>query len=110
MAATTVATGRNPLHAWIGAGDLAVEKVKELPSEVVKLQTRIVGLPTQARTQATEQVKVLKGLPKEVRAKADELTTKANSLYAELTKRGEQVLARRNSKATTEELQEAATA
>ena len=106
MAATPVATARGPLHAWIGVSDLAVEKVKELPSEVAKLQTRVASIPTQARA----QVGVLKTLPTQVKAKADDLTSKATGVYTDLVARGEKVLARRNGTATTDELKKAASA
>ena len=77
MPATTVANGRKPLTAWIGAGDLAVEKVRELPSEVAKLQQRITTLPNRISKVQTQ-----------VKSYADDLTTKANSVYADLASRG----------------------
>ncbi len=73
-----VAELRKPFYASVGAGELAVEKLRETPGAY------------------TRRVKDLRGsvreIPQQVRGSINELQEKAASLYAELAQRGERRL------------------
>jgi len=69
---------RKPLYAVVGAGDLAVENIKDLPTTIAMQSTLL--LP-----KATALVTEIPGL-------VAELPTKALSTYGELVTRGEKLV------------------
>jgi hypothetical protein len=83
---------RKPFYAVAGAGDLAVEKLREIPTQLSKLPTdvskRTSELSGQAKAfpgQAADQAKAVRGLP-------GVLTGKANALYDDFAVRGEKLV------------------
>ncbi|GGK94980.1 hypothetical protein Sme01_57770 [Sphaerisporangium melleum] len=94
-----------PFYAVAGAGDFAVEKLRELPEQFQRLQTRRaeVGavareLPDMARKYAANvQVKaeaVAKDLPGKAKEYADTISARAAGLYDEFASRGRKVVSR----------------
>jgi uncharacterized phage infection (PIP) family protein YhgE len=65
---------RKPFLAWVGAGDLALAKTRELPAQLKTLPEQVKGLPEQLKTVPGQ----LKALPEQ-----------ATKLYSELISRGE---------------------
>ncbi|HEU0129937.1 MAG TPA: hypothetical protein VFQ85_02970 [Mycobacteriales bacterium] len=95
MALTTEA--RKPLYAVVGAGDLAVENLKELR----ELPTQLVGQATTFVPRTTALVAELPTRVKGLRGEVEQLTGKAFTAYGELAERGQQLLSSiRRSKAT----------
>jgi hypothetical protein len=91
---TTLAESTKPFYAWVGANDLAVEK---LLARGTKLQERLVALPKEYKTFPS----TVKTLPTTVKTYAETVSDKATKLYGELTGRGEKVVAQiRRSPAT----------
>ena len=100
----TITESTKPLYAIAGYGDLAVEKLRELPERAqvqfktlqgelttrrtklqarsTKLQERITALPTEYKT-----------LPTTVKSYAENVTGKATAFYGDLAERGEKVVA-----------------
>ncbi|MEU8265547.1 hypothetical protein AB0B89_00145 [Sphaerisporangium sp. NPDC049002] len=102
-----------PFYAVAGAGDFAVEKLRELPEQLQRLQTRRVesgatarDLPHIARKYAsTVQVKaeaVAKDLPEKAKEYADTITHKAVMLYDQFANRGRKVVSRVTGEAALE--------
>jgi hypothetical protein len=87
MAITTEA--RKPLYAFVGAGDLAVENIKELPTQVVAQATTFVPKTTALVAELPAKVKGLRG---EVETFATQLTGKAFTAYGDLVVRGEKLV------------------
>lgn len=96
LPAAPLAEAKKPLFAGVGALDLALEQVKDIPAElsveVKKVQARVESarttVPAQLKTLPT-QVKDLRG---EVEARAAKATETANDLYAKLAVRGERLV------------------
>ena len=95
---TTLADSTKPLYAFVGAQDLAVEKLRaratefrsEAKTRSTKLQKRVSALPKEYKT-----------LPTQVKSYAETVSGKATKLFDELTGRGEKVVAQiRRSPAT----------
>lgn len=116
---------RKPLYASVGAGDFAVEKLRELPTRytggVKRFQAQVKELPAQVKelpVQVKElpaQVKELpahvKELPAAVKAQLSELSEKATHLYEEFAERGENVVTSiRKSPSTEAAIEEGKTA
>jgi hypothetical protein len=83
---------RKPLYAVAGVGDLAIEKLREIPTQLSKLETdfgrRTSDLQGQARAfpaQAADQLKSVRNLP-------GVLTGKATEAYEEFAGRGEKLV------------------
>jgi hypothetical protein len=93
---------RKPLYAVVGAGDLAVENIKDLPVQVVAQATTI--LPKTTAFIAEVPGKVL-GLRGDAQTRATALTGKAFETYGELVERGQKLVGsiRRGSAAQTAE-------
>jgi hypothetical protein len=113
-------TDSKPFYAVAGAGDFAVEKLRELPEQIQRLQSRRTEvreaareLPHMARRYAGNvQVKaeaVAKDLPNLAKVYADTLTGKATLLYDQFASRGRQVVSRVTGEAALE-LEEASVA
>lgn len=81
-----------PLFAFVGAADLAIEQVKDVPAlyvaEVKKVQERIAEVPAQVKALPT-QVKTFRN---EVETRVEKATEKATDFYAQLTVRGERLV------------------
>ncbi|GAA3121918.1 hypothetical protein GCM10010466_11040 [Planomonospora alba] len=114
-------TDSKPFYAVAGAGDFAVEKLRELPEQVQKLQSRreeireavAKDLPLKAREIAGKaegyakefggRAEVYaKDLPVKARGYADQLTAKATELYEEFATRGRRVVSRVSGEAALE--------
>ncbi|MFC4530233.1 hypothetical protein [Sphaerisporangium dianthi] len=102
-----------PFYAVAGAGDFAVEKLRELPEQLHRLQSRRdeVGaaardLPTLAKKYAANvQVKaesVAKDLPEKAKEYADTIGARAALLYDEFANRGRKVVSRVTGEAALE--------
>ncbi|WP_248962532.1 hypothetical protein [Sphaerisporangium perillae] len=102
-----------PFYAVAGVGDYAVEKLRELPEQFHRLQSRRTeagavarDLPTMARKYATTvQTKaeaVAKDLPEKAKGYADTITAKATLLYDEFANRGRKVVSRVTGEAALE--------
>ncbi|MFC4590652.1 hypothetical protein [Sphaerisporangium corydalis] len=102
-----------PFYAVAGAGDYAVEKLRELPEQIQRLQSRRAeagttarDLPTMARKYAsTVQVKaeaVAKDLPEKAKEYADTISAKAALLYDEFASRGRKVVSKVTGEAALE--------
>jgi hypothetical protein len=102
-----------PFYAVAGAGDYAVEKLRELPEQLQKLQARrgeftdaAKVLPEKAREYAgiaADRAEVYaKDLPEKAREYADTLTVRANALYEDFASRGRKVVSRVTGEAALE--------
>ncbi|WP_214413810.1 hypothetical protein [Sphaerisporangium fuscum] len=102
-----------PFYAVAGAGDYAMEKLRELPEQFHRLQSRRseVGamardLPLMARRYAGNvQVKaeeVAKDFPEKAKAYADTIASRAVTLYDEFADRGRKVVSRVTGEAALE--------
>jgi Transketolase len=107
-----------PFYAVAGAGDFAVEKLRELPAQVRELTARREELRQTAQERAREyagawQSKAeayAKDLPEKAREYADAIAQKAAALYDEFATRGRKVVSRVSGEAALEleEVSEAA--
>lgn len=92
LPAFDVSEATKPLFAVVGAADLAIEQVKDVPAlyvaEVKKAQDRFADVPAQVKTLPT-QVKNLRG---DVEARVEKATDKVTDLYAKLAVRGERLV------------------
>ena len=92
---------RKPLYAVVGAGDLAVENIKELPTQ---LATQVGTFVPKTRALVTELPAKVPALVQDLRGvgtRATAVTGKAAETYGELVERGQQLLRSiRRSKAT----------
>src|SRR5450759_1091265 len=97
---------RKPLYAYVGAGDLALEKLREVPAELPKIPSvlsdeasRLQDALAMEKMQTNFSVDQLRELPehaKELRSQLEDyaatLGDKAFDLYQELVARGERVV------------------
>lgn len=98
---------RKPLYAVVGAGDLAVENIKELPAQLAtqaatvlpKTRAFVVEVPGKLPTLVT-------GLRGEVEERATAVTGKAFQAYGELVERGQQLVRSIRRGAATEQAEE----
>ncbi len=87
---------RKPLYASVGVGDLAVEKLREVPTVYHRRVTDLRGS--------------VREIPQQVRGSITELPGKATVLYGELAQRGERLLSNiRNTSSPTQVEQAGAT-
>jgi hypothetical protein len=107
-------TESKPFYAVAGAGDYAVEKLRELPEQLLKLQSRRVelakDLPEKARTYADKAEGFAKEFPEKARTYADQLTNRATEVYEDFASRGRKVVSKVSGEAALEleEVSEAA--
>ena len=80
---------RKPLYAWVGTADLALENIKELPTDVVAKATTLMP---KAAALVTELPAKAKELRTEVETRSTKLTTKAFAVYGDLVVRGEKLV------------------
>lgn len=107
-------TDSKPFYAVAGVGDFAVEKLRELPDQLQKLQSRRAelakDLPGRARTYADKAEGIAKELPEKAREYADVLTHRAVEAYEDFASRGRKAVSKTTGEAALEleELSEAA--
>lgn len=96
LPATPLAEARKPLFAGVGVLDLALEQVKDIPTELSleakKVQARVQAarstVPAQLRTLPSQ----VKDLRSEMETRVVKVTEAANDLYAKLAVRGERLV------------------
>jgi hypothetical protein len=107
-------TESKPFYAVAGVGDFAVEKLRELPEQLSKLQSRrseiAKDLPVKAREYADKAEGFARELPDKAREYADQLTLKATEAYEDFATRGRKVVSKASGTAALEleEVSEAA--
>jgi hypothetical protein len=107
-------TDSKPFYAVAGAGDYAVEKLRELPGQLQKLQARQTDLakelPVRARSYADLAEGIAKEFPVKAREYADQLTQRATGVYEDFASRGRKVVSKVSGEAALEleEVSEAA--
>ncbi len=89
-------TDSKPFYVVAGVGDYAVEKLRELPEQLLKLQSR--------------RSELAKDLPVKAREYADVITHRAAEAYEDFASRGRKVVSKTTGEAALEleELSEAA--
>jgi uncharacterized coiled-coil DUF342 family protein len=106
-----------PFYAVAGAGDLAVEKLRELPERIQKLQGRgeefrevAKDLPEKAKELAGKAEIYAQHFPEKARVYADQVTDHVTKLYEELASRGRKIVSKTSGGAALEleEVSEAA--
>ncbi|GAA3127111.1 hypothetical protein [Nonomuraea salmonea] len=99
-------TESKPFYAVAGVGDFAVEKLRELPEQLQKLQSRrydlAKDLPVKAREYADKAEGIARELPEKARTYADTLTHKATEVYDEFATRGRRVVSKTTGEAALE--------
>ncbi|OHV56513.1 hypothetical protein BCD48_07550 [Pseudofrankia sp. BMG5.36] len=98
---------RKPLYAYVGAADLAVEKLRALPAtastEVRRLSDRVGELTVEAAKVPTQVGTTVRGLPETVGAQLSGLQGRATQLYNAWANRGEKRVTEIRRSPTTEE-------
>ncbi|OHV21148.1 hypothetical protein BBK14_07625 [Parafrankia soli] len=114
---TTAATSdvRKPLYASVGAADLAVEKLRTLPTaygtEVRRISDRVSQIPAQAAKVPVQVGSAVLALPVTVGSQISDLQGRATQLYNSFASRGEKRVAGiRRSPATEEAVKQTKTA
>ncbi|GLW96417.1 hypothetical protein [Microtetraspora sp. NBRC 16547] len=106
-------TESKPFYAVAGAGDYAVEKLRELPDQLQKLQARrgelretAKDIPVKAREYATtfqdKAEAVAKDFPSKAREYADTAASRFTELYEELAVRGRKIVSKVSGEAAME--------
>jgi hypothetical protein len=107
-------TESKPFYAVAGVGDFAVEKLRELPEQLQRLQSRRgeLGrdLPEKAREYADKAEGFAREFPEKAREYADLLGHKATEVYEDFATRGRKVVSKASGEAALEleEVSEAA--
>ncbi|MEV8639218.1 hypothetical protein AB0395_46930 [Streptosporangium sp. NPDC051023] len=109
-----------PFYAVAGAGDFAVEKLRELPEQIQRLQGRGEGIreaardlpekakefagraPEKAREFADKAEGYAKDFPGKARVYADQFSVRAAELYEEFASRGRRVVSKTSGEAALE--------
>ncbi|MDF5751721.1 hypothetical protein [Spongiactinospora sp. TRM90649] len=94
-------TESKPFYAVAGASDFAIEKLREIPEHLEKLQSRrgelgrtAKDLPTRARAYASKAEEYAKDLPEKARGYADIVGVRAVEIYEGFADRGRKVVSR----------------
>ena len=99
-------TESKPFYAVAGAGDYAVEKLRELPEQLLKLQSRRTelakDLPAKAREYADKAEGIAREFPEKAREYADQLSHKATEVYEDFATRGRKVVSKTTGEAALE--------
>lgn len=102
-------TESKPFYAVAGAGDFAVEKLRELPEQIHRLQSRrgeireaAKDLPEKARELAGRAEGYARTFPVKARGYADHFTIRASELYEQFATRGRKVVSRASGGAALE--------
>jgi hypothetical protein len=107
-------TESKPFYAVAGAGDYAVEKLRELPEQLRKLQARRFELarelPERTREYADKAEGLAREFPEKAREYAGQLSHKATEVYEDFAARGRKVVSQATGTAALEleEVSEAA--
>ncbi|MFI6922061.1 hypothetical protein ACIBIZ_19120 [Nonomuraea spiralis] len=107
-------TDSKPFYAFAGAGDYAVEKLRELPGQLRQLQSRRTelarDLPEKTRAYADKAEDFVRDFPEKAREYADQLGNKATEVYEDFASRGRKVVSKTSGEAALEleEVSEAA--
>ncbi|MCG5216986.1 hypothetical protein [Streptosporangium sp. KLBMP 9127] len=110
-------TESKPFYAAAGVGDYAIEKLRELPVQLEKLQARrgelrlsAKDLPVMARDYASKAEVYAKDLPERAKGYAGVVGSRATEIYEEFASRGRQAVSRVSGEAALEleELSESA--
>ncbi|MEO3875426.1 hypothetical protein ABGB18_42150 [Nonomuraea sp. B12E4] len=107
-------TESKPFYAVAGMSDFAFEKLRELPDQLQRLQTRRTelakDLPEKARTYADLAEGFAREFPVKARDYADQLTLRATEVYEDFATRGRKVVSKASGEAALEleEVSEAA--
>ncbi|HEX2312848.1 MAG TPA: hypothetical protein VHJ17_03895 [Thermomonospora sp.] len=102
------------VYTMAGAGDLAVEKLREVPEQVTRLQDDFRQNLTRLQGEVRENVTRLQGrvevrdLPGAAVAYVNHFSTRTVEVIDELAERGKKVVTRVENQAATQELQESA--
>ncbi|MEV0597074.1 hypothetical protein [Nonomuraea cavernae] len=99
-------TESKPFYAVAGVGDFAVEKLRELPEQLQKLQSRRADiakdLPEKARVYAGKAEGFAKDFPEKAREYADQLTHRATEVYEDFASRGRKAVSKVSGEAALE--------
>ncbi|MEV0383322.1 hypothetical protein [Nonomuraea sp. NPDC050643] len=99
-------TESKPFYAVAGVGDFAVEKLRELPEQLQRLQTRrydlAKDLPVKAREYADKAEGIAREFPEKARVYADQITLKATEVYEDFATRGRKVVSKASGEAALE--------
>ncbi|MEU6718794.1 hypothetical protein ABZ897_45640 [Nonomuraea sp. NPDC046802] len=99
-------TESKPFYAVAGVGDYAVEKLRELPEQFHKFQSRRTelakDLPERAREYAGKAEGFAKELPEKAREYADQLTHRATEVYEDFATRGRRIVSKTSDEAALE--------
>ncbi|GAA5073413.1 putative MPP superfamily phosphohydrolase [Thermocatellispora tengchongensis] len=94
-------TESKPFYAVAGAGDYAVEKLRELPAALERLtaqrgelREQARELPVKAREYAAKAEGYARELPEKAKEYADALNTRATAIYEDFATRGRRVVSR----------------
>ncbi|MER6951731.1 hypothetical protein ABT294_47720 [Nonomuraea sp. NPDC000554] len=91
-------TESKPFYAVAGVGDYAVEKLRGLPDQLQKLQSRrselAKDLPVRARSYADKAEGIAKEFPDRAREYADHLAHRATVAYEDFASRGRKVVSK----------------
>lgn len=95
-------TDSKPFYAITGAGDFAVEKLRQLPDQLVKLQgrqgeARAYGKKVQDRAES-----YARELPEKTKEYADALGSRLGAIYNDLANRGRAVVRKVSGEAALE--------
>lgn len=107
-------TESKPFYAVAGMSDFAFEKLRELPDQLQRLQTRRTelakDLPEKARAYADLAEGFAREFPVKARDYADQLTVRATEVYEDFATRGRKVVSKASGEAALEleEVSEAA--
>ncbi|SEN40497.1 hypothetical protein [Nonomuraea pusilla] len=107
-------TDSKPFYAVAGVGDYAVEKLRELPEQLQRLQSRRAELakelPEKARVYAGKAEGFAKEFPEKAREYADQFTSRATEVYEDFAARGRKIVSQASGQAALEleEVSEAA--
>jgi hypothetical protein len=99
-------TESKPFYVVAGVGDYAVEKLRELPDQLQKLQSRRTDLtkdlPVRAREYAGKAEGFAREFPERAREYADQLGNKATEVYEDFATRGRKVVSKASGEAALE--------
>ncbi|GAA3645058.1 hypothetical protein GCM10022224_004500 [Nonomuraea antimicrobica] len=99
-------TESKPFYAVAGVGDFAVEKLRELPGQLQKLQSRRYDLakelPGKAREYADKAEGFAREFPDKARGYADQLSHRATEVYEDFATRGRRVVSKTSADAALE--------
>jgi ElaB/YqjD/DUF883 family membrane-anchored ribosome-binding protein len=94
-------TESKPFYAVAGAGDFAIEKLREIPERLERLQSRSGELgqtardiPVKARNYAAKAEEYAKDFPVRAKSYADVVGERATEIYDEFAARGRKIVSK----------------